>query len=404
MTLSKSAKITLLLFCGFLVSLFPSFGVIKLAYSNDSPFGESTGENPQQGFEDTSMPSKPLPPQYRFEARPKWDNEDCDQNSFKAAFVTFDADYIRYHEKYELDDYNYPSQDQLDAIQGAKDELPSFFNYATEGLAQLDTSYEVVTMPLKPKYIYLDEDDQSHPYKIRTKKVTQDFYLQHPDEFDFLFLVPPAKFSSGYSHLVGTLIDGLGLPPEWMGSYHFDYGSGGQLKQYIVMNIQEFTGGLGIYSVDQTAMHEMGHQFGVYASEEFSGALGLNFGDSPYHLNGSIATGPIEEGQELNTFDVMHSYGRWEKVSPNWFHKLGVTEGLDENINYSKFSHFDLYFWGLLPEERWGDEVPYFDLDHPNYPHSNLPVEGYLDVYDLQEILGERECVDPGYGEGFVDF
>lgn len=401
---SKSSKITLFLFLSFLIAFLASFQVIKFAHSNDVNSDLLPTPNEQIDLEDAPTPSKPLPPEYRFTADPIWDNRECNQNSFRAAFITFDADYIRYHEKYELENYNYPSQSQLNAITKAKDELPYFFNYATEGLAQLDTSYEVVTLPLKPSYIYVEGESPDYPYKIRTNVVAKDFYQQHPDEFDFLFFVPPDKFGSGYSRRISMLIRGLGLREDVVGSYVFDHGSQGQLKQVAVMNINEFTADLGIYSVEQTALHEMGHQFSALFTEELTQVLGVNFHASNSHSNGAIATGPIEEDQELDTYDVMHSYGRWEKVNSNWFHKLGVTEGLDQAISYSKFSHFDLYFWGLLPQERWDDEVPYFDVNHQNYPHSNLPVEGYLTVYDVIDILGERECVDPGYGEGNVDF
>lgn len=353
-----------------------------------------TSELPSSG-EKVPSQEKPLPPPYRFTARPEWENDQCDQNSFKAAFITFSNDYIRSHEGYTLQDYDFPSNAEFNAIEKAKNDLPSYFNYATEGLGQLDTSYPLVTLPLKPEYIALNQDNLNIPYTLRTNAIAKDFYQKHPDEFDFLFLVPSEDFGGAGSHRVSNLILGIGLPQEVMG-YNFYHGSKGKLQEIILTSINLYLPNNLDYSTEQFQLHEMGHMTCCFFGDELSSSLNLNLDDNGIHLNEAI------QGKDLDHFDVMHSFGRWTNPNnPNWFKKLGKTEGLNKMTDYSSFHPFSLYTLGILPEDRYDEEFKYFDLNDPNFPHSYQQAKGSLSVNNLIEILGPRECIDPYYDEGY---
>ena len=98
--------------------------------------------------------------------------------------------------------------------------------------------------------------------------------------------------------------------------------------------------------------------------------------------------------KDLEHFNVMQSYGRWKpQNNPNWFHRLDISEGLDKMTDYSTFHPFTLYMMGVLPEDRYEEEFAYFDDQDPNFPFSNQLRAGNLNVNDLIDILGPRECV-----------
>ena len=187
----------------------------------------------------------------------------CNQNKFSMAFI------VLAREDSEI------TPEIINFLNDAKIKFSEGFSIATNNLAYMDTSYQIIMIIDDGTLLY-----GSNPYY---DKIMKEFYKNNPDKFDFVTIYP--TFDIGYpavseSHFtIKNDIKGIGLKlygdstvisQTWDTSKNF--GSNGKLMGINAgqTDINRFINNQDFSSLTQAFLHETGHQWCFYIRDYFS--------------------------------------------------------------------------------------------------------------------------------------
>lgn len=295
----------------------------------------------------------------------KCDTEYCNQTEFKTAFIVL------------VEDMEDATQEILDQANFYKEQTSIAFAEATGNLASMDTSAELFLMETDDAMF--DELNKLTHQEI----ITNNFYETNPDDYDFIIVFTTFDSNGAASNYMGVTsqIEGIGIPP---GDSTLSMGSEGRLKGVIEMYDwceaiappQYDTSTSYIISV---ILHEMGHQWGVYVGDMFSGdgneKLGIKDNFVGVHFYGGLES-PCEAGSLMGANYFMPG-GNGTFVIKN------------DELGIKKYHPFMLYFMGLLPKSEYSTKYQIYDLGSG----FNATPYKQVSVNDIIAVEGERKCL-----------
>ena len=221
-------------------------------------------------------------------------------------------------------------------VEGAKTDFPDTFHEATEGLASMDTSYDIVDMFDDGTMIVAQD-------QIDQVQVVRKFYEEHPDEFDFISIYPvyTSMGNNMYHSFVQNKIEGIGLPVI---DYTADYGTNGRLLgincQHTHLIQNEIPLDTAPISLQNGLLHETGHQWGVFVGDNFSADPNaqLEIKQQGMHFYRGLES-PFTNGTAMN--------------SDHWVPNGDGTFRRENEFGIQKYHPFQLYFMGLLNEDNY---------------------------------------------------
>ncbi|MFA4891053.1 MAG: hypothetical protein WC604_01720 [Candidatus Gracilibacteria bacterium] len=295
----------------------------------------------------------------------KCDTEYCNQTEFKTAFILL------------VEDMENINPEVLDKADFYREQTSTAFAEATNNLASMDTS--------TPLFIMETEDTMFDELKKLTHQdiITNNFYETNPDDYDFIIVFTAFDSNGAPSNYMGVTnqIEGIGIP---LGDSTLSMGSEGQLKGVIVLYDWHEAIAPPQYVTSTSHIlhflipHEIGHYWGVYVGDKFSGdgseELGLKDYLSSYHFYGGLES-PYETGTLMGA---------------NYFIPSGNGTFVINNdeLGIKKYHPFMLYFMGLLPESEYGTKYQIYDLG----PAYNATPYKQVSVNDIIAVEGERKC------------
>ena len=308
----------------------------------------------------------------------KCDTEYCNQTEFKTAFILL------------VEDMENVTQEILDQANFYREQTSTAFAGATNGLASMDTS--------TPLFIMETEDEMLGEFKqlAHLEIVTNNFYETNPDDYDFIIVFTTFDYlgtgTPTYYAAVTNQIEGIGLFLDDLASF---YGSEGQLKG--VVPLYDWYGFPLKYPhltsiTINLILHEIGHCWGVYVGDSFTGdgdeELGLkdylpgfeNYGTSGggVHFYGGLES-PYETGSLM--------YANY--FIPNGD---GTFKRENDETGIKKYHPFMLYFMGLLPKSEYSTKYQIYDQGPGGANADNATPYKKVSVNDIIAVEGERKC------------
>ena len=274
----------------------------------------------------------------------------CHQNNFTIAFILV------------ANSNSEVTPEKIQRVNEIKNAFPSIFYNATLGLANMDTSYPVVTI------IYPTTEDVAVVQKISKK-----FYESNPDNFDFINIFPAnSNFSSvptSYTQ-AQSFTKGIGLPryydhSEEFGSNRKLLGSAYYKYSLEYMDLTEASA--------NTIINEIGHQWCCYAGSSLGilDQLGIHFDrafDSKY-----------ENGAHFGSYHWI----------PNGD---GTYRTNRKEVTVNRHHPFYLYFMGLYTENNF-DFNTKFKLYNVTFD-DRVTFNREISIKDIIAVEGKRECLD----------
>jgi len=278
---------------------------------------------------------------------------DCENKNFKGAFIfIYEDNYIK---------------SEVNKIQDIKNNFPEHFSWATDELSKIDLENEIFKIKKQ------DRHDVRGEFSL--KQAIYDFYDEHEDEYDFLFVFDnfsgSSKTIAEYNY-VSNSVKGTHKP---LLKAEVQYGSLGKLKGVVnAFNINKYYAN-GLDFVLNNLTHEMLHQW--------SGAM--------LFLNDLV-----QDDMSLLSEDEAH----WSQYV-NFVSPLGGLGWQDNNGTFTnqtpldtklKLSNLDLYAMGLLPLRGINDLfyiVPEDELIITTISGTRVDV----DTDRLIRSMGKWECV-----------
>jgi len=287
----------------------------------------------------------------------------CSQKSFKMAFIIVTPKGTTV------------SKESLSEINLIKSEFSKDFNYATNGLASMDTSYPIQIMEIN------NEDVNNNEANLKK------FYETNPDIFDFISIYGDNGINptiAGGDHLpIQNKVNGIGIRIFDDTSY---FSSSGKLKgvnsmldlsknEYTLNNKFEWGKGL---------LHETGHQWCCSVGDNFKGDKTgkLEIIQQYIHFYRGLES-PYETGTPMGS-DYWVSNGDGTYYRANDLNKL------------LKYHPFQLYFMGLLPKSEYGTKFKIYDAGGADtgrdFNFNNATFYKEVSVNDIIVVEGERKC------------
>lgn len=289
----------------------------------------------------------------------------CNQKEFSMAFIIL------------AQDQSQVTSQKKQLLDNIKDKFSEDFEYATGGLAKMDTSYPIQVIIGDSSMISSDSS------WIYTKNVLNKFYLNNSDKFDFVSIYPVFDdFNTGKqeSHeKVQNYIQGIGTSVE---DHSAEYGSSGKL-----LGINSF-GNLNYKerAVDgsMVLLHETGHQWCCYVGDDFSRGANnakLEIIQQGIHFYRGLAS-PVETG------DPMES-DYWVFNEATGFYERDNREGIP------KYHPIDLYFMGLIDPSEYGVQYQIYDSGVIGVDFNDKQAKPYkkVSIQDIISVEGPRKCL-----------
>ncbi|MDP2704048.1 MAG: dockerin type I domain-containing protein [bacterium] len=297
---------------------------------------------------------------------------DCNQTDFSMAFILFARNGSEV------------THERIEKLEATKATFAEDFSFATRGLARMDTSYPVVVMVDDGTLVTEDTN------KIQISELIQQFYREHPDNFDFVSIY--VTFDSYYSAFNAGLHVGLkmnvdGITNDYYGRADVSllYGSKGRLQGYnfFVSDINGLSWPEDEYFRSGGLLHETGHQWCCYVGGSFAGGQGgakLEIIQQGIHFYRGLAS-PDESGDPMG--------------SDYWVSNGDGTYRRDNRPGRLRYHPFQLYFMGLLPESEYSRGYAVYDAGIVGKDFDDTKAKFYktVSVNDIISVVGKRECV-----------
>ncbi len=261
------------------------------------------------------------------------------------------------------------------------------FSTATNGLARMDTSYQVVTIINDGTLI---KDDNSYIYP---DKVTKKFYENNPDTFDFISIYPTfVDFNTANGQeihvTVKNNIKGISTNgrSKTISDQTAQYGSKGRLLGINVMpniEVQSPENAKKEGWMSSGLLHEQGHQWCCGVGDNFARGADeakLEIIQEGMHFYRGLAS-PSKNGDPMN--------------SDNWVPNGDGTYRRDNQSGVQVYHPFQLYFMGLLPKSEYSKKYKLYDAGIVGKDFNDKKAKFYkeVSVEDIIKVAGERQCV-----------
>lgn len=272
---------------------------------------------------------------------------------------------------------------KVNKLTAIKDAFAKDFSTATNALAKMDTSYQVVTIVDDGTLIQDNGPSLSD-------KVVKKFYEKNPDNFDFVSIYPAFNDSNNGAEYHNNVKNNLVGIYSGTRGYIFDktaqYGSKGRLLGINLMpNIDNIpspengiagsgTGGL---------LHETGHQWCCSVGDDFTrGENGakLEIMQQGIHFYQGLAS-PNKTGDPM--------------FANNWILNGDGTYSRDNQPGFQVYHPFQLYFMGLLSTSEYSKKYAVYDagIVGKDFNDKNAKFYKEVSVDDIIKVAGERKCV-----------
>lgn len=309
-------------------------------------------------------------------------NLDCNETNYKMAFIFLYQGSAQSTE-----------QNRINNLKNAFDEN---FNYATEYLATMDTSYQLVTMADKSTYYTYNNDGSK---TINLKELMKDFYAVHPDNFDFAAVFTNFWYNGLYDHFqpVQNNIIGTGYIEKDKGYVYYnnlDYGSSGELKGVMFFNQNGITSLMANTTTEDAntrelsnkALENLGHNWIAYT--DFYDYQIAGFSDKL--RNPSLNNGLINHWSPMVIFDSPVRTSAYDLS--DWNSQGVIVKEFSAAVK--KYNNLDLYLMGLKPFSVIGN-IQYIDPAITNAPTTTRIWANIKTVSSdqLQRAIGRRECL-----------
>ncbi|MCL5667038.1 MAG: GPI anchored serine-threonine rich family protein [Patescibacteria group bacterium] len=268
--------------------------------------------------------------------------------------------------------------ERLQILNQVRSFLPAASKAATYGRIIVEAPDEISVIVATPDMYEISSDG----YILKHELITNAFYQNHSDVYDFLYIYPSFPTDGYYHTLVSNNVEGIGL-----GIFNDfgKYGSSGRLKginnMYWVDNI--FNQGLRGHM--WYVVHEgLGHQFCCYFGEVFDPRL---VSDPTAILN--TDTGHFFPGlsffDERQNKEILYA-NKWE-LSDSGSAVLAPQVGDVIPV----FHPFALYTMGVLPEAEFSRQYPvYSDPNPPTAPNEPSHPAVYNKSVSVNDIISRN--------------
>jgi len=299
----------------------------------------------------------------------------CNQNKFSMAFI------VLAREDSEI------TPEIINFLNDAKIKFSEGFSIATNNLAYMDTSYQIIMIIDDGTLLY-----GSNPYY---DKIMKEFYKNNPDKFDFVTIYP--TFDIGYpavseSHFtIKNDIKGIGLKlygDSTVISQTWDkmknFGSNGKLMGINAgqTDINRFINNQDFSSLTQAFLHETGHQWCCYIGDNFAKnkTSKLEIKMQNMHFYRGLQS-PSEMGDPMG--------------SDNWVSNGDGTYRRENKEGIKRYHPFVLYFMGLLPKSEYSKKYQMYDAGIVGIDFNDKTAVPYkqVSVNDIISVEGKRSCV-----------
>lgn len=298
-------------------------------------------------------------------AESKYNTADCENKKLKAAFIFVIKD------KYD--------PQEIEKIILLQERLEENFEWASDGLTELDVSFPLVILKDDGYLLYQDSDGQLKP----DNEVVNTFYDQHPDEFDFIILYNNfvlneevmARYLTVTNDFFGTGNAVMHLANKW--------GSQGKLKGIANMgNLNKYSV-VNEYNINRSVnyiMHELLHHWSAR----------VKFIDDQGEVNYSLLETPANIHWNMYVDFISPLGGNGWRDNGNGTFTNKIT--LMADSAKKPFSELDLYLMGLFPK-RFVDPIRYLVPDEPG-EIGNL-IAGHIEeitIDQIEEAMGKLGC------------
>jgi len=249
-------------------------------------------------------------------------------------------------------------QTNTEKLEQTKKISEEVFNYAGRGFITLDLSYPVVKIKInnqnKDRLLYTDPNNLA--IYLKDQGIVKEFYINNPDEFDFISIFTNFKIGAGASEafhaLLQNKVEGIGMGMRWDNSAN--YGSKGKLLGYNYMGdvnlifTSEFPEERSYYMIGSLLLQETVHQWGAFIGDQdgSSGDLFLQHA-SGAHWSPGLNTGydPLGGGDWQDNGDGTFT------LKPHASYWWGG-EGINNSLFKEVFSDLTLYLIGAVSKEK----------------------------------------------------
>ncbi len=302
------------------------------------------------------LPTPPLTPM----PTPTLSPDPCSQSHFKMAFILVAQD------DFQL------TEERLAKLDSIKANFSTYFYNATQGIASMDTTYDVVGMVGNSSVF------PSDPNWVITREVTKQFYQSHPDEFDFISIYTAFSTPRYQSHAtVYNNIQGIGK--ELINDREF----WGSTSRLIGVNHMRSINSENPEQpwVYNALMHETGHQWCCFVGGNFArgeGGAQLEIIQQGIHYYRGLDS-PYNNTTAMN--------------SDHWVANGDGTYKREMTREVEKYHAFTLYFMGLLPETEFSKEYQIYDAGiPPDFDFESAIPYKTVSINDIIEAEGGRTC------------
>ncbi len=287
------------------------------------------------------------------------------------------------------------NQENIATIQELKDEFPSKFSYATNEMAEMDTSSEIIFLADKTEY-----DNESLEIYELSKKVISEL----GDKFDFISFFPTfttiTKIGEGFvdSYHISAQNKLSGIGKKLFDNTQY-YGSNGKLLGVNVFPFlsYDYTKDYNQESLKVSRLnrmlHETGHQWGVFIGDNFSRDktkdLEMKLDDihfypgleSSYEHTTPMNSAAWIKNSDGKTFHVEDSYHHPEMNIIKKYHPFMLYfMGLYTKDNYNFDKKFRVFDCGLIDEGKGYREANF----------KNVSLYKKVSINDIINVEGER--------------
>ncbi|MBR9703687.1 hypothetical protein GOV10_06615 [Candidatus Woesearchaeota archaeon] len=295
----------------------------------------------------------------------------CNQDHFKMAFILVAKDAS------EL------TTERLDKLNDIKEFFSEDFHTATQGLAYMDTTHNIITLIDNGTLVYSFPNGKF----INKIEITKKFYENNNDDFDFITIYSTFE-TLDYQHhnTVKNVVNGIGKTTFDLSD---SYGSAGKL---IGVNFMKH---IDMYNDPDPAafrssglLHETGHQWCCFVGDDYSTGppdselpiLGSN--SIHWHCVTQVADLAIEQRDPMGGC-------YWEDNNDGTFTRVDIFPKVPIYHNIT------LYLMGVLTKE----DVPSIKLVLPNVDpviwQTSDPIAAsvkYIEIEDITSRYGDRSC------------
>ncbi len=283
------------------------------------------------------------------------------------------------------------TSERIEFLNQTKTLFEDSFDRATDGLAKMNTSEEVVVLDISQI-----EGAFTSSGKLNFTDIAKAFYEIYPDNFDFLSFYtafnPEAMVSSStqFYRRAKSQIEGIGLNIfDSTESYGSEDGKLrgllflGLVDSYINNTEEELTRN----TTQNALLHETGHEWCCYIGSNFGEGSSLEIKQQSIHYYVGLQSQDFIKS-------AMNAHS-WESNESGGFSDRGVLNE-EGNIGLFKYHPFTLYFMGVLPESRYDEQYDLYDAGEWGVPggidQENAVFYKKVSVDDIIEEEGIRQC------------